>query len=206
MSEREQSVEMYRSWAELYDASTASFLHYRRLAVERLRVHPGEVVVDVGCGTGLCFPLIEELVGRQGSLIGIDHCPDMLAQAASRVEARGWRNVTLLCEPAEVARLPVVGDAALSCATHDLLRAPIVLKNVLGQLRPGGRVAAIGGKWAPPWMLALNAAVFALHLRCVTTFEGFERPWSHIEEFVGDLQVETLAFGAGFVACGTLWP
>lgn len=84
------------------------------------------------------------------------------------------------------------------------LRSPAAVANVLGQLRPGGHVAAIGGKWAPPWMPTLNLAVFALHWPWVTTFEGFERPWSHIEQWVADLRVETLAGGAGFVAWGTV--
>ncbi|MGH9179844.1 MAG: methyltransferase domain-containing protein [Acidimicrobiales bacterium] len=200
--ERDSSVEIHRGSAELYDASTACFRHYRWWAVELLRLRPGEVVVDVGCGTGLCFPLIEERIGRQGRLIGIERCPEMLSRAASRVEAHRWGNVTLLHEPAEEARLPVACDAALFCATHDILRSPIALKNVLGQLRPGGRAVAIGGKWAPPWMPALNIAVFALHWPWARTFEAFERPWSHMEQLVGDLQVETLAFGAGFVAWG----
>jgi ubiquinone/menaquinone biosynthesis C-methylase UbiE len=203
-SDRDRSVETHRSSAELYDDSTACFCHYRRWAVERLRLHPGEVVVDVGCGTGLCFPHIEERIGRHGRLIGIEACPEMLGRAASRVAAHGWDNVTLLREPAEGARVPLACDAALFCATHDILQTPIALKNVLGQLRSGGRAVAIGGKWAPPWMPALNVAVFALHWPWTRTFEGFARPWSHMEQFVRDLQVETLALGAGFVAWGTV--
>jgi demethylmenaquinone methyltransferase/2-methoxy-6-polyprenyl-1,4-benzoquinol methylase len=176
------------------------------LAVERLRLHPGDVVVDVGCGTGLCFPLIEERIGRQGRLIGIEPCAEMMSRAVSRVDAHRWGNVTLVREPAEEARLPVACDAALLCAAHDILRSPIALMNVLGQLRPGGRVLAIGGKWAPPWMPTLNFAVFALHWPWARTFEGFKRPWSHMEQLVGDLQVETVALGAGFVAWGTVRP
>lgn len=203
-SERSRWVEIHQSWAELYDASTAWSWHLRSWAVERLRLQPGEVVVDVGCGTGLCFPLIEERIGRQGCLIGIEPCPEMMGRAASRVDAHRWGNVTLVREPAEEATLPGAGDAALFCATHDILRSPIALKNVLGQLRSGGRTVAIGGRWAPAWMPALNCAAFALHWPWVRTFEGFERPWSHMEQLVVDLQVETLALGAGFIAWGTV--
>jgi ubiquinone/menaquinone biosynthesis C-methylase UbiE len=38
-----------------YDARTARYEVYRRRAVERLPVSAGDVVADVGCGTGLCF-------------------------------------------------------------------------------------------------------------------------------------------------------
>lgn len=198
-----RSLDLYRAWADRYDDATAAFRGYRRLAVDRLRLRASDVVVDVGAGTGLCFPLIEDRIGPHGALIGLEPCPDMLERAASRVRDRRWTNVTLLCEPAEAVRLPATGDAALFCATHDILRSRPALENVLGQLRPGARVVAVGGKWAPPWMVALNLWVFALHLPFVTTFEGFERPWSHVEELVPDLQVQSVAWGAGFVAWGT---
>ena len=48
--------------------------------------------------------------------------------------------------------------------------------NVLSKLRPGARVAAGGGKWAKPWMMAVNLPVTMLHAPYVRSFEGFGRP------------------------------
>src|SRR4051794_22176142 len=70
--------------------------HYERMAaqmrpaadivVDRLDVQPGEVVVDLGCGTGNAA-----LVAAQGGarVTGIDPSPRMLALARANAEAAG---------------------------------------------------------------------------------------------------------------------
>jgi hypothetical protein len=63
-------------------------------------------------------------------------------------------------------------------------------------------VAATGGKWAPPWAIAVNAGVMALHAPYVRSFAGFHRPWVLLAERVPGLQVEEVAMGGGYVAWG----
>jgi ubiquinone/menaquinone biosynthesis C-methylase UbiE len=46
---------LYRRIAGSFDLSTAWLEPYRRRAVSQLRLQPGDVVVDVGCGTGMSF-------------------------------------------------------------------------------------------------------------------------------------------------------
>jgi hypothetical protein len=36
----------------------------------------------------------------------------------------------------------------------------------------------------------------------VTTFEGFGRPWSHLEPLVDNLVVDEVFFGGGYIASG----
>ena len=69
---------------------------YRRRGIEALRVRPGDTVVEIGCGTGVNFAHLEQAVGPSGTIIGVDLSRDMLDQARSRVERKGWRNVTLV--------------------------------------------------------------------------------------------------------------
>jgi hypothetical protein len=40
-------------------------------------------------------------------------------------------------------------------------------------------VAAGGGKWAAPWMVAVNLSLM-LRAPCVRGFQGFRRPWHHL--------------------------
>ena len=137
--------------ATAYDTQTSSFERYRREIVDELPLRRGDVVIDAGCGTGLCLPSLRERVGPEGTIIGIDAAPDMLAVAADRVAAAGWSNVVLIDAPVEDAELPEQVDHVLFCAVHDVMQSPAALDHVLGRVRPGGGVAAGGGKWGPAW-------------------------------------------------------
>jgi demethylmenaquinone methyltransferase/2-methoxy-6-polyprenyl-1,4-benzoquinol methylase len=185
-----------------YDRTTRAFEGYRRVIVEALPLRSGDVVLDVGCGTGLCFPMLRDKVGEHGRIVGIDASPDMVAVARERVAHHGWHNIAVVQSSVAQAHIPVMADAALFCATHDILRSPQALSVVVDALRPGASVAAGGGKWAAPWMVGLNLQVWALHGPYVASFEGFDRPWSHLERLIEDFRVRELAGGGGYVATG----
>lgn len=88
--ELERAREQYRRSAPTYDRRTALLsARYRRRAVDLLNLAAGEVVLDVACGTGVNFGLIERRVGPTGRIVGVDASPDMLALARSR--GRAWR-------------------------------------------------------------------------------------------------------------------
>ena len=192
----------YREDACSYDRRTGAFQSYRRALIEALPVSPGQVVLDVGSGTGLCCGLLQEKVGAQGGVVGIEESPEMAAVARERIADEGWRNVTVVESPAEDAEIPVTADAALFCAVHDILQSPDALRNVMTKLRPGARVAAGGGKWAAPWMVGVNLQARMLHAPYVRSFEGFDRPWSHLEPLIEDVHVRELALGSGYIVTG----
>src|SRR5579864_4399780 len=143
----------YYEYARSYDRDTGVFQPYRRAVVEALPLRPGQVVLDVGCGTGLCCGLIRDKVGPDGAVIGIEESPDMAAVAREHIAREGWRNVTVVQAPAEDVRLEGTADAALFCAVHDIMQSPGALRNVMARLGPGAPVAAGGGKWAGPLLV-----------------------------------------------------
>jgi SAM-dependent methyltransferase len=192
----------YHEHARSYDRDTGLFQPYRRAVVEALPLQSGQLVLDVGCGTGLCCGLLREKVGPQGSVIGIEESPEMAAVAREHVAREGWSNVTIVQSPAEEVQLEATADAALFCAVHDILQSPHALRNVAAKLSPGAWVAAGGGKWATPLMVAVNSAVRLLHAPYVRSFHGFDRPWRHLEEFVEDVHVREMGFGSGYVVTG----
>ncbi|HEY2130029.1 MAG TPA: methyltransferase domain-containing protein [Streptosporangiaceae bacterium] len=192
----------YCGHARSYDRRTGIFQGYRRAVVEALPVRRGQVVLDVGCGTGLCHGPLQEKVGPQGSVVGIEESPEMVAVARERIEQEGWRNVTVVQSPAEDAQIASIADAALFCAVHDILQSPDALRNVLSKLRPGAGVAAGGGKWAAPWMVAVNVPVTMLHAPYVRSFEGFGRPWHHLAQLLEDVHVRQLELGSGYILTG----
>jgi acyl dehydratase/ubiquinone/menaquinone biosynthesis C-methylase UbiE len=198
---------LYRRLAGSYDLTTAWLEPYRHRAVSHLRLQPGDVVLDVGCGTGMSFEPIQAAIGPSGRLVGVEPCPEMLAGARARVEAAGWDNVTLLEASAEEATVPGPVDAVLFAFTHDVMRSTKALANVLGQVRPGGRLAAVGPKWTA-FAPQLNPLVWQVASQYVTSFEGFRRPWAELERVVPDLWVEEAYFGCVYLAWGGLpgWP
>jgi SAM-dependent methyltransferase len=190
----------YAEEAGLYEARSRLFHHWRQRLVDLLPVQQGQVVLDVGCGTGLCFALLQERIGPSGTIIGIEPAPRMRERAHRRVVDQGWRNVVLIGAPAETARIPHLADHAVFCAVHDVLRSPQAVRNVLAHVRPGGWVAAVGGKWAPAWAIGLNALVAATHAPFVRDFTGFDRPWAELAQQVTDLRVQEIEMGCGFLA------
>lgn len=89
----------YSRLASVYELTLGERLLYadaRRRAVDLLRLSPGATVVDVACGTGFDFPLIEVKIGPSGSLIGVDLTTRMLGRANARVQQAGWSNINLV--------------------------------------------------------------------------------------------------------------
>jgi len=192
----------YYEHARSYNRDTGAFQPYRQAVVDALLLQPGQVVLDVGCGTGLCCGLLRDKVGPDGTVIGIEESPEMATVAREYIAREGWRNVMVVQSPAEDAWLEETADAALFCAVHDILQSPRALRNVMATLCPGAWVAAGGGKWAPPAMVAVNSMVRMLHAPYVRDFSGFDRPWRYLEHLVEDVQVREMAFGGGYVMTG----
>ena len=196
------ALEQYRRRASYYDLELAMFEPVRRAAIERLALRRGDVVLDVGCGTGLSLALLQQGVGARGHIVGIEQCPEMMERARHCVQQRGWRNVTLILASTEVAEIGRKADAALFHFTHDILREPLALANVARSLRPDANIVACGLQWAGPWAWPINLFVLGAALHSVTSLNGLDRPWSLLAHHVDHLRVEALMAGAVFLASG----
>jgi demethylmenaquinone methyltransferase/2-methoxy-6-polyprenyl-1,4-benzoquinol methylase len=100
---KKETSDLYRKRAKRYDFAIwiyrlAGFRvnRYRREAVAALNLKPGDLVIDLACGTGLNFPYLERAVGEHGKIIGVELTDAMLDQARARVRTAGWKNVELV--------------------------------------------------------------------------------------------------------------
>jgi demethylmenaquinone methyltransferase/2-methoxy-6-polyprenyl-1,4-benzoquinol methylase len=200
------ALAQYRQRAPVYDLELAAFEPIRRRAIACLAPAPGATVLDVGCGTGLSLGPLQAAVGPQGQVLGIEPCPQMLAQARQRVRRQGWPNVHLRQASAQSARLVGQADGALFFFTHDVLRSASALRHVLRHLKPGARVVAVGLQWAPPWALFTNFLVLGAALYSVSALEGLDKPWSLLAPALNDFTLTPLLGGGAFLASGTLAP
>jgi arsenite methyltransferase len=102
----------------------------------------GDVVVDLGCGAGIDALLAARAVGPDGTVVGIELLPDMVARAAAFARQAGVSNVCFPQAEMECLPLPdgsvdvVVSNGAINlCA-----RKSRVLAEARRVLRPGGRL------------------------------------------------------------------
>jgi arsenite methyltransferase len=123
-------------------------LRRRRLVYEALGAAPGERILDVGCGPGFYASELLDQVGPEGSVVGVDASPQMLAVAAHRCEGRP--NVSF--HQADATSLPVEDagfDRALSIQVLEYVRdVEAGLRELHRAVRPGGRVVLWDVDWA----------------------------------------------------------
>ncbi len=216
---QERLIETYRKKAKHYDATSwlypaPGYPHraQRRQAVRALGLRAGDTVVDVACGTGLNFPLIEEVIGPDGRIVGVDLTDAMLACAQDRVEQNGWSNVSLVQSDAAGFDFPAEVDAILS--TYALTQVPEcadVIAHGAKALTPGGRWVVVDLKApdkTPRWLTQLGVAT----IRPFAAIDQWmmRRPWEAIrqamQEELTDPSWTELFFGTAFLAAGSRDP
>jgi arsenite methyltransferase len=197
------SINKYRSRANGYDASAQHTMPLRRKTVDLLRLRAGDVVLDVGAGTGLSYELLLNAVGASGRVLACEQSPQMFAQAQARCEAlRGGHQVWQQCVSAEEVVLPQAADAVLFNYVHDVLRAPLAVANIMRQLKPGARVAIAGMKFFPWWTGPLNLLAWAKNRPYNARATDMWAPWDIIESYCTQLQRQSTQCGMGYVAHG----
>jgi demethylmenaquinone methyltransferase/2-methoxy-6-polyprenyl-1,4-benzoquinol methylase len=189
--------------AESYERRTSLYDGWRDHLVERLGLRRGDTVLDVSCGPGLNLAALYERVGPHGRIIGIEESPELLAVARYRVRRRGWHNVELYSAPPTSAELPSGANALLLAAADDVLQSPARLAYLVTRLRPNARVAAGGWKLPPEWMFPLRY-YFKNMQRPALGSPRVDEPWRLLAEHAPDLTVDTLGFGTGYLAHGTI--
>jgi len=213
---QERLIETYRKKAKHYDITSRLYpapgypqRAQRLRAVQALGLRPGDTVVDMACGTGLNFSLLEKVVGPGGRIVGVDLTDAMLARAQDRIKTNGWSNISLVQADAASFDFPAEVDAILS--TYALTQVPEcaeVIAHGAAALSGGGRWAVLDLKVpgnTPGWLAQLGTAT----VRPFASIDEWimRRPWEAIraamQEELADLSWTELFFGTAFLAAGS---
>jgi demethylmenaquinone methyltransferase/2-methoxy-6-polyprenyl-1,4-benzoquinol methylase len=144
-----QAKESYDKISRFYDYFAGVFeKKYRNMALERLNLKRGEIVLEIGFGTGYCLKQMAESVGENGQVYGIDISSGMLEVSKKRLEEAGLLDrVELYCE--DVLKMPCEDnkfDAVFMSFTLELFdtpEIPQVLNKIKRVLKPNGRLVVV---------------------------------------------------------------
>ena len=210
--DRGSLIDIYRKRARNYDLYAKLFplvgfrqWAYREKAVQMLHLQLGDTVVDIGCGTGLNFPLLRAAIGPEGTIIGVDLTDAMLAQARKQVQDKGWSNVELVKSDAAEFRFPAGVDGIIS--TYAITLVPEfdrVIRKGCQALKPGKRWAIADFKMpsnAPSPLAPLLALVL------VRPFGGSielssRHPWESIDNYMQNTHMQDFYMGFVYVMAG----
>jgi len=146
---KEEAKRFYDRISGVYDCFTRAFerKHAER-TLECLSINKGEVVLEIGFGSGHCLKRITESVGPKGKTYGIDISTGMMEISKKRLEKADLEDrVKLFC--GDAASLPFDDSTfnavfmSFTLELFDTPEIPKVLEQIKRVLKPDGRLAVV---------------------------------------------------------------
>lgn len=162
-------------------------------AIDALGLRPGQVVADVGAGSGYYTVRLSRAVGPSGRVIASDLQPEMLSLLERRLKKERLTNVELVRAAESDPRLPAGAcDLVLLVDVyHELAQPQAVLRAIKASLAPGGRLVLVEFRKESAWVpIREEHKMSVAEARLELEAEGFRfdrvidvLPWQHILVF-----------------------
>jgi len=162
-------------------------------AVAALKLKPGQVVADIGAGSGYYSMLLAPAVGATGKVYATDVQPEMLALIQKKMTANGVQNVETVLGTATDPKVP---DGSLDLALmvdvyHELQQPQVFLRALKRTLKPDGRLVLIEFRKEDPRVpIREEHKMTVRQARAEVEAEGYRfdevidvLPWQHIIVF-----------------------
>lgn len=202
---------LYTKRARQYDALLgltrvvgADIQRYRRFSIDALELRPGDTVVDLGCGTGLNFPMLSKRIGPTGKIIGVDLTPAMLEVARKRCRRHRIENVELVEADMAEYEIPRGVDGVLSTFAIGLTeKFDEIIQHASVALPPGKRMVDLKfrepERW-PDWLI--ETAVVVSRPFCASREYAERRPWDSMKRHFSRCIYKEYFFGAVALSIG----
>ena len=126
------------------EAQGAAIAPATRMIFAEAGIRPGMRVLDLGCGAGDVTFVVADVVGPDGSVVGVDRSPDALARARLRAGQRGLTQVQFvegdIHDPAPGGPFDAIVDRLTLWAVPD---PAAMLRRQATVLRAGGLVVPV---------------------------------------------------------------
>ena len=162
-------------------------------AIRALGIKPGQVVADVGAGSGYYTVRLAKQVGPNGQVYATDVQPEMIVHLQRRLERERIENVELVQSTEVNPRLPEGRfDLILMVDVyHELSRPQEVLRKLRTALKPDGRLVLIEFRKESSWVpIREEHKMSVKEARVELEAEGYRfdqvidvLPWQHILVF-----------------------
>ena len=135
---------LYERWKQNREVFVDALTGVTEEAFDRLPPPAGGRCIDIGCGFGDTTQRLAELVGPEGSALGVDSSPEFIEDARAEAVEAGAGNVEFEVADAQTARWEPSHDYAFSRMGTQFFAAPVpAMRAIRGALRPGGRLNKI---------------------------------------------------------------
>jgi ubiquinone/menaquinone biosynthesis C-methylase UbiE len=123
---------------------------YKKLTYEQMRIKPGQIVLDVGCGPGTDTIQLARQVSPSGQIIGVDYDTMMIAEAEQRAEKAGVSD-WVIHKCADAVELPFESDYFDACRAErlfeHLLDPAKALSEMVRVTKSGGWIVLLDSDW-----------------------------------------------------------
>lgn len=128
-----------------FEGPNRQLANQRNAIAAAMGLSDGQIIADVGAGTGLFLKVFSDAVGKDGQVFAIEISPQLVEHLDERVAAQKLQNVQVVRNDARSLQLMTTRiDKAFLCETYHELEYPRnILASVFKALRPGGELVIV---------------------------------------------------------------
>lgn len=198
---------------------------WRRFAVSKSGLRPGDSALDICCGTGDFAMELARIVGANGMVVGIDFSIPMIRLAEEKANRSDYKCVSFIA--ANASSLPFADDS-FECVTvgfglRNVANISKVVSEMVRVTRPGGKVISLEASritspflvlpWRfyfctlAPWLAKLFGGQLEAYKYLPRSVSKFDSRSAIALEFeccgLREIEIHDLMFGAVCVHIGT---